>query len=293
MEMYFQGQAFLNRGWLPEHLAQALALFERALTLDSQNVEAMLGIPQVDMICGAAFNADNQAAFLADAETMVSKALGLAPNNALAHLYRGNVLINTNRMPQGIAECERALVLDRNLADAHAQIGTAKYFLGRGAETEAHIEEALRFSPRDTRVYRWLARVGFAKLQLAADGEAVDWFSRSIEANGNYSLGQFGLAAALALVGSLNQARASVQVGLAVNPNFTLRRRSPRGEEPEVPWLSGRADVARWKDVALLRPDRCRHRDCVLPDARLRSLRDRRRPCPWAAPGRDTHSGRP
>jgi tetratricopeptide (TPR) repeat protein len=224
MEMYFQGQAFLNRGWLPEHLAQALALFERALTLDSQNVEAMLGIPQVDMICGAAFNADNQAALLADAETMVSKALGLAPNNALAHLYRGNVLINTNRMPQGIAECERALVLDRNLADARAQIGTAKYFLGRGAETEAHIEEALRFSPRDTRVYRWLARVGFAKLQLAADGEAVDWFSRSIEANGNYPLGHFGLAAALALVGSLNQARASVQVGLAVNPNFTLRR---------------------------------------------------------------------
>jgi TolB-like protein/DNA-binding winged helix-turn-helix (wHTH) protein/Tfp pilus assembly protein PilF len=224
MEMYFQGQAFLNRGWLPEHLAQALALFERALTLDSQNVEAMLGIAQVDMICGAAFNADNQAALLADAETMVSKALGLAPNNALAHLYRGNVLINTNRMPQGMAECERALVLDRNLADAHAQIGTAKYFLGRGAETEAHIEEALRFSPRDTRVYRWLARVGFAKLQLAADGEAVDWFSRSIEANGNYPLGHFGLAAALALVGSLNQARASVQVGLAVNPNFTLRR---------------------------------------------------------------------
>ncbi len=29
-------------------------------------------------------------------------------------------------------------------------IGAAKFFIGRGAETEAHILEALRLSPRDT-----------------------------------------------------------------------------------------------------------------------------------------------
>ena len=62
----------------------------------------------------------------------------------------------TNRAAQGIAECERALALDRNLADAHAFIGLAKYLLGRGAETEAHINEALRLSPRDIVAYRWM-----------------------------------------------------------------------------------------------------------------------------------------
>jgi TolB-like protein/Tfp pilus assembly protein PilF len=224
MDLYFQGKASLNKGWLPEYLTQARGFFERALALDPQNVAAMLGIAHVDIIFGAAFNTDNQAALLAEAETMVSKALGLAPNNALAHLSRGSVLVNTNRMSQGIAECKRALALDRNLADAHGHIGSAKYFLGRGAETEAHISEALRLSPRDTHAYRWLARVGFAKLQLTADVEAVDWFSRSIEANRNYPLGHFGLAAALALLGSLNQARAAVQVGLGVNPSFTICR---------------------------------------------------------------------
>jgi hypothetical protein len=33
-----------------------------------------------------------------------------------------------------------------NLANAHGLIGLAKYFLGRGEETEAHIHEALRLS---------------------------------------------------------------------------------------------------------------------------------------------------
>ena len=62
-----------------------------------------------------------------------------------------------------------------------------KYFAGRGAETEAHVYEALRLSPRDIFAYRWLLIAGFAKLQLGDDAEAVSWLRRSIEANRNYS----------------------------------------------------------------------------------------------------------
>jgi hypothetical protein len=51
-------------------------------------------------------------------------------------------------MAQGIAECERALALDRNLAQAHGLIGTAKNFMGFAAETEAHINEASPRYPR-------------------------------------------------------------------------------------------------------------------------------------------------
>ena len=50
---------------------------------------------------------------------------------------------------EGIARCEHALELDRNLAQAHALIGYGKLFVGRAEETEPHIAEALRLSPRD------------------------------------------------------------------------------------------------------------------------------------------------
>jgi hypothetical protein len=39
---------------------------------------------------------------------------------------------------------------------AHGAIDTAKYFLGRGAETEGHVQEALRLSPRDTEANIWM-----------------------------------------------------------------------------------------------------------------------------------------
>jgi tetratricopeptide (TPR) repeat protein len=64
---------------------------------------------------------------------------------------------------QGIAECERALELDRNLALAHGSIGIAKIFSGRAEECEAHFQEALRLSPRDNDAFRWLSDAGAGK----------------------------------------------------------------------------------------------------------------------------------
>ena len=43
-------------------------------------------------------------------------------------------------------------------------------------------------------------------------------------ANRNYPVAHFHLAAALALLGKLNEARAAVEDGLALDPYFTRRR---------------------------------------------------------------------
>jgi hypothetical protein len=104
------------------------------------------------------------------------KALPHVLNVALAHQVFGQVLFLTNRTAYGIAECDRALALDRNLAGAHALIGKAKSLMGRGEETEAHINEALRLCPHHQFTHYMLLIVGAAKLRLSADAEAVDWY---------------------------------------------------------------------------------------------------------------------
>jgi tetratricopeptide (TPR) repeat protein len=114
--------------------------------------------------------------------------------------------------------------LDPNLAEAHALIGWAKFLLGRGTETEAHIREALRLSPRDINAFTWMMIVGIARSQLGADLEAVGWLRRSIDANRNFPYTHFALAAALALLGRLAEARAAARAGLALDPAFTIRR---------------------------------------------------------------------
>jgi len=149
MDFYFQGKTWLYKGWTPEYLAMARGHFERALALDPGNVEAMVWTAVVDLVAGIAYMSDDKTSLVASAEATLLKVLSIAPNHAAAHLHLAGALMATNRFVQGIAECERAQELDRNLAEAHAQIGMAKFYLGRGAEIEAHMNEAFRLSPRD------------------------------------------------------------------------------------------------------------------------------------------------
>ena len=224
MDLVFQGKAWFNKGLTPEYMAQARIFFEKAVALDPENVEAIIGSARIDATTGAALMTDDWLARFTLAEATLTRALSLAPNHALAHMLLGFVQMFTKRAAQGIAQCEHALALDRNLAYAHALIGLAKIFLGRGAEAEPHINEALRLSPRDTYAHRWFASVGLAKAQCNADAEAVVWLRRAIDLNRNNSIAHFDLAAVLARLDELDHARASVQAGLALDPRFTLRR---------------------------------------------------------------------
>jgi tetratricopeptide (TPR) repeat protein len=205
-------------------MAQARRFYERALELDPGNVAAMVSLAAAETAMAGSYLTDDRAAHLEVAEARLIKALSLAPNKASAHCSLGGVLVATNRVFQGMAECARALVLDRNYAEAHAITGDAKFFLGRGAETEPHMNEALRLSPHDRLAFRWLTMIAFAKLQIDAPAEAVNWFQRSIEANRNYPIAHFGLATALALLGSQDDARAGAKVGFTLDPSFTIRR---------------------------------------------------------------------
>jgi tetratricopeptide (TPR) repeat protein len=230
-------------GRTPENLAQAIGFYKRALALEPGNVEALVGTALVDFAIASSFSTDDRMERLAAAEAAVTKALRLAPNHPQAHYVLGLVQTFANRAAQGIAQCERALALDRNLAQAHANIGTAKFYLGRGGETEAHIEQARRISPRDTNVYIWNLFVGLAKLWQGADTEAIFWLRRSLEANRNYPMAHFYLAAALAHLGELDEARANAQAGLALNPSFYIRRvrNNPPSNHPV--YLAGRERV--------------------------------------------------
>jgi len=238
-DLNFQGTACLNKGAAPEHLRQALGFFERALAIDSRSVGALVGMATLDMIVGIAVLADDRTARFSAAETNAIKALSLAPDDASAHFILGCVYMFTNRVAQGIAECEQALVLNPNLADAHAARGLAKFLMGRAAETEGHILEALRLSPRDTFANWWMHCLGRAKIQLGADTEAVDWLRRSLEANRNFPLTHFHLAAALGLLGTLDEARAAAKAGLALDPGFTIRRFSTAKSSDNLTYLAG------------------------------------------------------
>ena len=131
--------------------------------------------------------------------------------------------ILTKRAAEGIAECEHALALDRNLADAHSLIGLVRF------SSVAPKKQRLTLSRpcASVRATRWLTldeNAGMAKLHLGSYEQAVAWCRRAIEANRNYPQAYFKLAAALAQLGRLDEARSAVKAGLALNPAYTVSR---------------------------------------------------------------------
>jgi TolB-like protein/class 3 adenylate cyclase len=224
MDLYFQGLASVNKGRTPDTLAEARGFFDRALAADPGNIDALIGSATADALEGVnSFVTDPAAAFAA-AEAKLTKALSSIPDRARGHMWAGYVGILTRRASEGIAECEHALELDRNLASAHAYVGMGEMFLGRAEETEAHIAEALRLSPRDTVAYIWMHIAGMAKTHLCLYEQAVAWSRRATEANRNFPPAYFWLGAALARLHRLDEARSAVKTGLALHPSFSMSR---------------------------------------------------------------------
>jgi TolB-like protein/class 3 adenylate cyclase len=212
----------MDLGMVPDHFAQARSFFDRALTTDPDNVDALIGSALADAIEGADSFVTNPIAAFPAAEAKLAKALSLVPDHARGHMLLGLVDIWTNRAADGIAECEYALALDRNLAHAHSLIGLGKIYVGRAEETEAHIADDLRLSPRDTLANDWMTSAGSAQLHLGRYEQAVAWCRRAIEANRDYSLPYFQLATALAMLGRVDEGCSAVKAGLALNPAFAI-----------------------------------------------------------------------
>jgi tetratricopeptide (TPR) repeat protein len=224
IDLYFQGMAWFNKGLNPENVTRARSFFDLALTLDPDNAQAMIGSAAADVIGGANLFVTDPIAAFAAAEVKLTQALSSVPDHARGHMYLGLVDIWTKRAVDGIAECEHALALDRNLADAHTAIGIGKIYIGRAEETETHIDEALRLSPRDTLAYRWMTNISLAKNHLGSYEQAIAWCRRAIEANRGFPYPNFFLASALAHLGRLDEARSAAKAGLALNPGFAISR---------------------------------------------------------------------
>jgi TolB-like protein/class 3 adenylate cyclase/Flp pilus assembly protein TadD len=242
VDLYFQGVQWFNKGG-PDNFERARGYFERAVALDPTNIDALVGAARADVLIGAIYTTEHRAERLAAAEALLIKGISIAPRNYWAHLWLGFIQIQTNRASRAIGELQQALALNRNLGAGHAWIGQAKITMGRAEEAEAHVNEAFRLSPNDAVAFIWTHIRGLAKLHLGADEEAVALFRRSVDASRNYPLSHFYMAAGLAHLGRLDEARAEVKAGVALAPNYSIALFLSMAESDNPTYLAQRERI--------------------------------------------------
>ena len=157
---------------------QARDLFERALQLDSQNAEAMVGIALIDIrISNYAWGPADD--ILAGPLDLVAKAIAINPNYGFAYYVKSFALFLTLRLPEALEAARIGTTVDPNSAFSFFMMGNAEWPLGRCEETIAYTMEAFRLSPRDPGRGVWDVR--FLRLANFAAGVLMQRLRRLSE----------------------------------------------------------------------------------------------------------------
>jgi adenylate cyclase len=202
-----------------ENYAEAIGLFERALTLDPGSVGAQSWLASVLAnrlldLPGSASDVDTERA-----EELARKAVAASPRSPLPHFARGQVLRVQKRYEEAIAEYETVLTLNRNWLGAIFALGWCKFHTGSIEEIIPLLEQVIRLSPRDPFMGIWYARVGIAHLLQSRIDEAIAWLEKARSALPSRPFTRSSLAVAYALKGETELAAAEIAEAQRLSPD--------------------------------------------------------------------------
>jgi adenylate cyclase len=206
LDYMLRGRAVLTRPISRQNNDEALALFESALALDPQAVDAAAWLAAALTVRVLDELSDLPNDDLYRAERLVEQALAASPNSTLAHYVKGQVLRAQSRCKEAIPEFERAIALDRSRAPAYAHIGWCKFLTGSVDDAIPYFEQAIRLSPHEPGIAPWYGRMGVIDLLQSHTDEAIVLLEKANSENARLAFVHAYLAAAYALKGDTERA---------------------------------------------------------------------------------------
>jgi TolB-like protein/Tfp pilus assembly protein PilF len=210
LDYILRGRAAFAKGPARDNLAEAIGLFERALALDPQSVEAQTQLARALMSRALDRLTDSAVADIARAEGLIDQVLAASPRNISAHFAKGQLLRAQGRCEEASLEYETVIAYDRNSAKALVNIGRCRMLTGSLDQAIPPMEQAIRLSPHDPFIGTWYQAIGQVHLLQSRINEAILWLEKSRSANPGRPPVHPWLASAYALKGDTGRAAAEL-----------------------------------------------------------------------------------
>lgn len=195
---------------------EAIFLLQRALALDPDYAEAHR-LLALNLWLSWEFWDQPIVPYRQRSVDEAQKAVALDPNDAGNRWVLGIILGHERRWEESDAEFDLALTLDPNHADAWAMRSDLIVLCGRPAQAIEHVHKALRLNPHPPGWYYWM--LGQAQYGIRDYEAAI----QTLRHPATYrATSRRLLAASLARLGRLDEARTEAQLFLMNNPNFTI-----------------------------------------------------------------------
>lgn len=181
---------------------------------------------------------DNPARDRAKAVELATKAIELDGQNALALATFGHLRsFLFHDYDSGLIYFERALAACPNHSLAWMLSVSTLSYIGRGEQAVRHAEHALRLSPLDSSLFSYYSSLSLAHYAQGSYADAVKWGKMSSNENPLYTSNLRYLAAALAALDHIEEARGVAARLIGQEPDFRLeaygRMRQPF-RDPDV-----------------------------------------------------------
>lgn len=223
VDLVMRGQSIVNKPASPETLLAARALFQRALSHDRDNVDALAGVATTYVFeVLNSYYEDGRSGRLASAAALVERALAIEPDHIVALKVKAALLRAEGQFEEAIAASKVAIAQNPGEPWAYKEVGLSELYLGRFQEALDWFEKADQIGPRDPSRWNWLGAMGRAEFFLGHDEEAIRRLKLTAEANPK-DIRAFALLAAIyALAGRRDEATAALASCLRLRPDMTV-----------------------------------------------------------------------
>ncbi|GJE46862.1 adenylate/guanylate cyclase domain-containing protein [Methylobacterium soli] len=222
-DLSMRGWAALNRPRSLGNADEASALFERALQLDPDLSEAVLGFARATILKVTARWSLDRTKDISLADEKVRLVLDNKPDYAKAQFVKGEILRGKKDFDGALYMYDVAVQNDRSFAEAYANTGLAKILSGSSAESFDFVRKAIRLSPKDNLINIWYYYICHAHTHLAQWEQAIEWCNKSI-AHGPFWIAYADIATAYAWTGRHAEARGAIAELLKIMPGYTVQK---------------------------------------------------------------------
>ena len=172
-ELYQRGMFHHHRQNKADNL-KAQEYFRRALLKDPQSPQPTAALSIALTIAAYLSWAEDPEQNYAEASELGERAVALDGRYPNAHFALALICMWTGRTERAAAELQDAIQLNPSFAAAYAVLGVVLTFLGKPGAGVESIEKGMQLSPRDPRLFIWLAGLAATQYQLGHYAQAVE-----------------------------------------------------------------------------------------------------------------------
>ena len=223
IDLAMRGKAMLWPPFTKDKTDAAHALFERALKFDPNSGEALAGDAYTYSLEYAFGSRNSETDYDAKILGQADRSITLDRDNIQAYVAKSLYLLVSSRPNDALRAADAGLAVDPNSAPLHASRSIAQTYLRQFAQARSDVQQAMRLSPRDPALSQWHNFLADAEIGLGNLNAAIEEANEAIDGGYRVFYAYLNLAAAHALKGDMEEARAALAEARRINPKLSIK----------------------------------------------------------------------